>query len=246
VAAPSAIDLIGAWDSASKALPHRRLGALLAAIEGAVTIASDTLGGRNRRLLALHRTLVGTPLEARVTCTHCAAQSEFTLPVDAIMAKPEPDPQARVRVRSGRRTLAFRLPSMADIDAVRGSSDVEAVRRALLERCRIGEGSLSEQAAEKLAAKFEALDPAANIVINIACSGCARHIAASVDVASFVARDLDRLVDGLFRDIDLIASAYGWTEQAILALPPERRRRYVALIAAGRTPVRLGVAGRRA
>jgi hypothetical protein len=244
---PSAAALIGAWDPASRAPPHQRLTALLAAIEGGAMIHEDTLGGRNCRLLLLHRALVGSPLEARVTCPHCAAQSEFALPTEAIVAAPAPDPGVRVRIRLGRRTLAFRLPRMSDIEAAqRASADGQDIRRAVLERCCSAKGAIPDGAAERLARKFEALDPAANIVISIACSGCARPIAASVDVATFVARDLDRLVDGLFRDVDMIASAYGWTEQAILALAPERRRRYVAMIAAARMPARRSVAGRRA
>jgi hypothetical protein len=53
-----------------------------------------------------------------------------------------------------------------------------------------------------------------------------------VDLATFVARDLDRVVAALYREIDTIASAYGWNESTILALPAERRRRYVAMITA--------------
>jgi hypothetical protein len=239
----SAADLIGAWDQGSRAPPHQRLGALLTALEGG-EVADDTLGTRNRRLLTLHRALVGTLIEAHVTCAHCKAQSEFVLPVAAILCAPVPDTRVRVPLRVGRRTLRFRLPRMADIEAARGAATSSDVAHTVLERCRIGKGSIPGDAAARLAPQFEALDPAANIIVNIACSGCARPIAASVDVASFVARDLDRLSDGLFRDVDVIASAYGWSEQAILALPPARRRRYVALVV-GRTATR-GPAGRSA
>lgn len=247
MAARSAAALIEVWEPASRAPPHRRLAKLLAAIEGAAAISGDTLGGRNRRLLMLHSTLVGGSLEARVTCTHCAAESEFALPAEAILAAPAPGPDVRGRVRSGRRTLSFRLPRMADIEAVTTAQADGDVWRVVLERCRVGgDGAITEAAAAQLAREFEALDPAANIVVNVACSGCARPIAASVDLAGFIARDLDRLADSLFRDIDMIASAYGWSEQQILALAPERRRRYVALIAAARTPARPNLAGRRA
>jgi hypothetical protein len=245
--ARSAAALIEVWNPASRGPPHQRLAKFLAVTEGAAAINDDTLGARNRRLLILHRALVGSPLDARVTCAHCAADSEFALPADAILAAPAPDPDLRVRVRSGRRTLSFRLPRMADIEAATLAQAGGDVRHVVLERCRVGgDGAITEAAAARLAREFEALDPAANIIVNIACSGCARAIAASVDLASFIVRDLDRLADSLFRDIDMIASAYGWSEQQILALAPERRRRYVALIAAARTPARPSLAGGRA
>jgi hypothetical protein len=245
MAIPSAMTLIGVWDPASRSPPHRRLGDLLASIEGSMAIAHDTLGARNRRLLALHRALIGGTIEARVTCSHCSAPSEFALPSDAILAQPVADPEARVRLRVGRRSLSFRLPRMSDIEAARTAPEGD-IQRVVLERCCLGEGALAGDVAARLAARFEALDPAANVVVNTTCSGCAQPIAASVDIATFVAQDLDRLVEGLFRDVDVIASAYGWSEQEILSLPPGRRRRYVALIAAARQPTRLGLAERRA
>jgi hypothetical protein len=232
--APSAADLLAVWDPTSRASPHQRLSDLLAH-ERAELLAADTLGTRNQRLLRLHRMLVAGVLEARVACAHCAVESEFELPVDGILAVPHPAADAAVRIRSGGRTAAFRIPRMGDIEA----SPAAGLRRAVIERCRIGRGPpVSDEAIARLGRKFEALDPAANIVVNIACSGCARPIAASVDVASFVARDLDRIHEALLRDIDVIASVYGWSESEIVALPPERRRRYVMMIAARRAPSR--------
>lgn len=238
--------LVALWDPAGLEPPHRRLTALLGAIEGADAIGGDTLGGRNRRLLLFHRALDGAPLEAHVKCAHCAVDNEFALPADAILAGPAPDPEARIRIRIDGRTLAFRLPRMHDIELACDETGADLVG-AVLERCLTsGGGPIPATAALRLERKFESLDPAANIVVTISCSGCAKPIAASVDPASFVARELDRIVDLLLRDIDTIASAYGWDEAAILALPLERRRRYVAMIAARRAPARPSLAGARA
>lgn len=226
----SPIALMAAWAAGSPDPPHQRLAALLAAVVGEAAIADDTLGGRNRRLLDLHQALVGARLEAVVGCEACEARSEFVIPVEAIAASPAPAPDARVRIRAHGRTIAFRLPRMSDIEAAGGRRD------AILQRCALSQAPVDAAVAKRIGERFEALDPAANVVLNIACSGCGTPIAASVDVAAFVARDLDRLVEGLFRDVDLIAGAYGWDEVSILSLPPARRRRYVAMIAEARVP----------
>lgn len=245
MAAYSATQLISVWNPAGRTPAHRRLAALLAAIDGGEACRDETLGQRNRRLLLLHRALVGTPLEARVKCAHCGVDNEFTVPTDAILASLAPASDARVRIRSQGRVLSFRLPRMADIEAASNASGFREIRRAVLEQCRI-DGDLdvmTDAAAERLGREFEAFDPAANIVVNLGCSGCRAALAASVDLANFVARDLDRVVDALYREIDMIASAYGWDEPTILSLPPERRRRYVSMIAT-RTQVRRKVAQR--
>jgi hypothetical protein len=245
---PVAARLIGAWDPAAAGASHGRLAALVAALEGSPanadgslpgdTHTGDTLGDRNRRLLALQRELIGTPLEARVACRRCGVESEFRVPIDAIGDLPRPDRGVRVSVRLVRRRYTFRLPTMADLEAAGGYSGAREVRLAVIARCRIdgGGGEIPELVAHRLAARFEALDPAANVVVNVACSGCASPLAVSVDVARFVAQSIDRLVDGLLREVHMFAAAYGWDEARVLSLPAWRRRRYLELIASSRFP----------
>lgn len=229
----SAAALFDGWDPGSRHAPHRRLKSLLAVLHGAREIAADTLGARNIRLLELHRDLVGKPLEATVTCGRCAVESEFEVPAHAILAIPTPDPAASAVVRCADQVLRFRLPRMDDIQAAAHEPNLP---RALLERCQLESGPISESAMAEAGRAFELLDPAANLVIDLVCAGCARPIAASLEIAGFVARDLDALSRALFHDVDRIAAAYGWTERDILALPPARRRRYVTMIEAASTP----------
>lgn len=228
----SADQLMSVWNTGGRAPDHRRLASLLSAVDGDASRA-ETLGERNRRLLGLHRALVDAALEASVRCTHCDVDNEVTVPADAILASPASVSDAQVRVRCRGQWLSFRLPRMADIEAASRASSVHDVRRVVLEQCRIAGDldTMTEADAERLGREFEARDPAANIVVNITCAGCQRPLRATVDLAAFVARDLDRVVDALYRDVDTIASAYGWDEQTILSLPPDRRRRYVNLIA---------------
>lgn len=240
MAPESAAQLIRLWNPAGRAPAHRRLAALLSALDGADARRDDTLGARNRRLLTLHQALVGTPLEARVQCAHCGLDNEFTIPADDILALPLPADDARVQIRSDRQTLSFRLPRMTDIEAAGDASSVAQVRQTVLDRCRVDgdANAMTEAEADHLAREFETLDPAANVAVTISCANCGRAMTASVDLASFIVREVDQLVQGFYRDVDVIASAYGWDEPTILALPAERRRRYVKMIAARTEPRR--------
>lgn len=221
------------WPTGSGAA-HGRLTALLRA-SGAddAALAADTLGTRNRRLIALHDIWVGGAIEAQVACTACATMNSFAVPKDAMRALPPAERDAFVAVPYDGRELAYRVPTMADIDAVGEAADL---RLAMLDRCAVGveavpAADLDAATLDAIEAAFDRADPLASIVVESACSGCGAALAASVDLAAFVATDLDRLHAALLRDVDTIAAAYGWSEREIVALPAERRARYVTIIA---------------
>ena len=122
----SLAQLITVWESAGRASPHRRLSALMAGVDGPDAGRDETLGDRNRRLFQLHRALVGTPIEAHVVCAQCGVDNEFVVPADDILAIPPPDPDSRVEIPAGARVLTFRLPRMADLDALDRASSAES------------------------------------------------------------------------------------------------------------------------
>lgn len=214
--------------------PADRLAMLLACTASAEELARDTPGLRNQRLLRLHRHLVGGAIEACAPCPECATQNEFDVPAESLLALPAPAVDGVIEVAG---VGAFRLPRMADLAVVSGSA---ALARDLALHCRLGSAAterLHDAALDRIGAAFEQADPAASIVIAIACAQCGHGFRSAVDLALLVAPAMARLGEGLLRDVDCLAAAYGWSEEQILALPPARRRRYVALVAErGRTP----------
>jgi hypothetical protein len=233
MAALSAAQLVALWDLSSAAPAHQRLEPLVAAAEPGAPLDEDSLGARNRRLLALHAGLAGAPPEARLRCARCRTDNLFTVPAEAIRACAAPDADARVTVGSGRRRRRFRLPNMADLKAAASLGPDHALEH-IAGRCQVDgpAAPIGKRLLAHLAAKFEERDPAARIEIDLGCVECGAALRAAVDIAELVAAAVDRTVDRLFREVHAIARVYGWGEEAILALPDERRRRYLSLIAA--------------
>ena len=237
--APDAAELVRLWAQGCGRPAAARVREFLAALDDRAR--HDPLGVHQQRALALHRAVVGRPIEAVVACPGCGTDNEFTVPIAQIcaVAAPAPDAAARLAVAGGE--ARFRLPTVADLDAVAGASYDEGLR-ALAARTRLDadppdltdptDADLTEADLARLAQAWEELDPAGSVQVHLSCAGCGADLAADVAVAEFVARDLDRTVDGLLRDVDVIARAYGWSEDAILGLPAERRRRYVDLVRA--------------
>jgi hypothetical protein len=228
---PTAPELVRWWPPPTTGSTHERLVGLVVELDGPAA-ARVTLGAHHRRLLALHRDLVGTPLEAVVTCRVCGVDSEFPVPAQAVLDLPAPPPGTVVTVDVAGAPDSFRLPTVEDLDATRGFAYDEAVQ-SMAQRTHVGGPSrrLGSEELARLAEAWEAADPAGDVTVDLDCVGCGARLTASVDPAAFVARDLDRLLDRLVHQVHALASTYGWTEDAILALPESRRRRYLELIA---------------
>lgn len=210
--------------------PHRRLDRMLrsiAADDGAdeAALGRDTLGMRNQRLLRLHHQFGGGSLEAVARCPSCGTPNEFALPGHLLLALPEPERD--VATVDGAR---FRLPRMDDL--------LDDDPRPLAERCCETDHRPAPASVARAGEVLNDLDPAANPVFDLTCSACGLACRAAADIAGFVAAAFDHIVGRLMRDIDSLASAYGWSEQSIAALPAERRRRYVEMVAARGGPLR--------
>jgi hypothetical protein len=73
-------------------------------------------------------------------------------------------------------------------------------------------------------------DPLLELDYDLACPQCGAGVRATVDVAAFVWAEVEARSRVLLAEVDLLARAYGWSEDAILTLAPERRARYVELV----------------
>ena len=75
-------------------------------------------------------------------------------------------------------------------------------------------------------------DPQAEIIISLGCPNCGKHWELIFDVAHFFWNEIAAQAQRLVYEIDALARAYGWTEREILALPVQRRRTYLEMLAA--------------
>ncbi len=218
-------DLLEAWPlSGGEPLPRfiRFFGALDArgAAGGSSDWAEQSLGECNRQLAQLHQQVVGSAVEAVVTCA-CGEVLEVELPREEVAAAPDPAPRVEISAPVPRR---FRLPHLSEIS-------LAGQPIALAARCALDDGGpLPEVFLDALDTAWAKADPVAEIILDLACPVCGETVMARADLALFVAHDLDLKVQGLVAEIHALAHAYGWTEAEVLAVPPGRRRAYGALI----------------
>ncbi|MEU3922912.1 hypothetical protein [Streptomyces sp. NPDC029004] len=239
-------ELLATWeaglaqhDSGRSLLLHR------AARPGAGTDAllSMPVGEREADLFALRRALFGERMQVRVECTACGEAMEFDLDATLFGTRTR-TPDGPLRVEEGEWAIEFRLPTVADLAAAGAVPDPDEARRLLMARCTVsalrnGEPVVADRLAallpegvqRRLAELAEQADPAADVTLNVACPECGEATPAELDITSYLWTELDTWARDLMLDVHLLATAYGWSEPAILALSPLRRRYYLELCA---------------
>ena len=95
---------------------------------------------------------------------------------------------------------------------------------------KLSKKKLSSSFVSYISSKLEELDPQADIVFKSQCPYCNNIIQDSFDAEDFVLRELDLYGRGLYQEVSYLAFFYHWTEDAILALPILKRKKYVDLI----------------
>lgn len=189
------------------------------------------IGARDTALAGLYAATFGRQLELAATCPACGARLDVSLTTDALLI--EPDAEAPPPIKIGRRRFAVRPADSGDLAAVAAIGDIETARELLALRCLVpaeGEdtpGALSDAQIDAVAAALAAIDPASDFYVPVACFACEAAWDAPVDIARVLASEIVAASDTLLDDVHDLALAYHWSEDAILALAPSRRRAYL-------------------
>ena len=222
-----------------------RLGALDAVTEEQA--AQLTVGDREALVLALRRVTLGERLQCVVDCAACGEAMDVDLAIAELLVAPcdsyAPAYDEVIATPDGNWRMRYRLPVGADQIAVARACADEPDRgaRELLARCVLdacspdgtstGPAALPEQLVDALGSRMAALDPQAEISLDLACPSCRTRSAIVLDAADLFFRELAARGADLYREVHCLALNYHWSERDILNLPHGKRRRYLALLA---------------
>ncbi|MDM0071126.1 hypothetical protein [Variovorax sp. J31P207] len=237
-------DLLHLWETMRRQTLPRRAAALLAVAAPDLAsgrLAGLSLGERERRLLDLHAHCFGARLACVADCPQCGEAFEFELDARALAAGlPVPAEAAPTRtVEAGDLRVEMRLPTVADSIALADEHDVRHAYSRLLDRClacttRTGEAmapqALPPALLDEAAAWMEAADPAAELMISMACPACDAVFGEPLDLAAFCWAEVEARAPRLLAEVDALASRYGWSEAEILSMSRVRRDAYLALV----------------
>jgi hypothetical protein len=124
-------------------------------------------------------------------------------------------------------TARFRIPAVKDVlEATSGHQPADA----LADLC-VDAPAISRSLARRLDRALSALAPRLDDLLGGTCPACGHQVTLRFDPVAYTLAELRGAFSGIYFDIHALASAYGWREAAILALPRGRRRRYASIVA---------------
>jgi hypothetical protein len=198
---------------------------------GAADWADQPLGLRDARLLALRRAWFGPHFDAVQACPACQTLMSVSLDLRTIEA-PVSTHVPEVLQVAGQR---FRRPTTRDLAAISASHDLQEARSRLLNRLAIDappEGGWTVDQVDAVEAAMDHADPLAHLTIAMQCAHCGHPWQAPLDIAAVLWDELAAQAQAVVQDVHLLASAFGWSERDILAMPPARRQLYLAQVTA--------------
>jgi hypothetical protein len=207
-------------------------------------IRTLTVGDREALLLHLRRLALGDEVSFVLACPDpgCGAPMDLDLKISELLLPPYSDPAATHEAILGagddKYRVRFRLPTGADQELASplASSGEEAAGALILRRCVLAVLDCTSGAeipnlpaivAAELPGRMAALDPQAEILVDLVCPECGRTFRRPFDAASCLFEELSAYGRDLHRQVHLLAFNYHWSEDAILAMGLRRRHRYL-------------------
>jgi hypothetical protein len=202
---------------------------------GAVDIPGLPAADLGALALLIRQAWLGDLISSGATCAAdgCGEPIDISFRISAYLRHHQPRRPRRVAAGGdGWYSLVdtsarFRIPTVGDVRAARAGADpATALAAACIESPAIPRGL-----ARRIDRALSALAPRLDAMVGGSCPTCGAQVALSFDPVSYSVGELRNAFATVHAETNALARAYSWSEEAILALPRTRRRRYASLIA---------------
>ena len=220
--------MLMAWERCREQTEPERALTLLTMAEPEETwerFATLPLAERNALLLELRALTFGRKMEGFAMCPGCGAQLEFLLDAAELrrgLRVPAPAVDA----------IAGRAVNTLDLLAIQEARDEAGARELLVARTLGMPGTDVASLPQAWLDRLDALNEPAEIRVQFQCAPCGGRPVLDFDIARYLSREVALAARRLLADIHALASAYGWSERAILTMSGARRAAYLEMLAA--------------
>jgi len=235
-------EVLSCWEEGFREKPVQRTLRLLAAAmpeSSRTELASLSIGDQDQHLMTLRGLMFGPKAECISTCPSCGEQLEFSCLLSDFTRPPPGAGRKMTSVSKNGYTVAFRLPTTADLLEISAIPDPVTARKELFRKCirsvlyrkkKVPPERIPPAVEEVALNRMEELDPMAEVRISLRCTACETAWEEIFDIGSFFWDEIHARAMSILQDVHELARAYGWAERAILAMSPERRSLYREMI----------------
>jgi hypothetical protein len=235
----SDVNLLTVWERGLGLAPGRRGLLLLTAWAGELPVAPEDLsiGQRDSALLEIRERIFGAAIAGLAPCPACSEPVEFSFGIDDI--RTESATAMTGEVKADGIAARWRLPTCHDLVELEGVSSLAAAQHVLLGRCltevRRDETPLTVNECPatlrtRVSEAMAAADPQADVRLELSCPACGHSWHVLFDVLTYLWGEIELRARKLLRQVHRLASAYGWSESAILAMGTRRREAYLEVL----------------
>lgn len=217
--------MLTAWDRCRATVEPRRALALLELVApeiSAETLLDLPLSRRDALLLKARALTFGPGMDGFAICPDCGSPLEFaldsTLFLEGLENAPGPD------------GTGARPATTEDLLASLDAPDEQQAQAILLSRTLGVEPPVDGAVPDHWVERFESLNSASEIRIQLECAACGGRPVLDLDVVRFFVREIGSAAKRLLREIHALASAYGWSETSIAAMDENRRAAYLEML----------------
>jgi hypothetical protein len=190
------------------------------ALDGDGSSADRPLSWRIAALLGVWRETSRIDPEFHVVCPSCEEELELSLPLAELLVEIWSWELPSV-VTVGPDDVEMRLPTGSDLERWALSED-DTVMTDL--------GLANRTPAEVVERALSEADPLVDFALNAECPECGQRLSTPIDLEAEALYGLETARNDILREVHRLALAYSWTEDQVLAIPPDRRRQYLRLI----------------
>lgn len=237
-------ELLGIWERGQNLTSVQRCLLLLSAACPETSINALTninIGRRDSLLLNLREKTFGSEFICQETCLLCAEKLELDFNVADIQmsSRTEFESTENLKINVSEYEISFRLPNSSDLLVITDYENIGAAQQQLFERCilkichnnkEITANQLPSGVAEAVIKCMEQRDPQADVQLSISCPACGHQWEVTFDIVSFFWNEITAWAYRMFREVHVIALAYGWKETDILNMNSYRRQYYLEMI----------------
>jgi hypothetical protein len=197
------------------------------------------VGTRVQYLLAILALEGERALWAQLQCANaeCREAIEVELSPAELVALAAEHAGDDVAADVGGRTVAVRRPTGNDQLAWQNDAfadEAEARRAVVADLTGLDPAEIDADLVASVEGALAGADPLVSLELDVVCPYCEEQHTYELDLPELVLGRFRNRQDELLAELHVLASHYHWTEAEILAVPPERRTRYLGLVELGR------------